>query len=319
LELSVEVYAVALSACGIIDELNLSQIFALFLESRKLWLRSHLRAWLQERSESENGRGGEDFSAAVQRDAESVKENLQGTQADVSDKTKSTGSTVEIKVKQGASEANNAGSVEFGLGALVAAGAVVVEVGVGGGFAAVDPVVVAVRAPRFASVGAAAAAARGKNAGEEEASDVIDEEGQPEGKGQALKDGTSNELNAASDMVKDARGKTKETTQNLKEVGVEAAKAVVKETVGTVKETVAAVGSEDREVIRIQKKESWGRVEEGDTLWDLSEKYLRDPTQWEVLQAAFSRELGTDLLLLLPGSHVTESCIARAQAQLQRG
>jgi hypothetical protein len=183
LRLSVEAYAVALSACGIIDELNSSQIFALFLESRKLWLRSHLRAWLQERSESENGRGGEDFSAAVQRDAESVKENLQGTQADVSDKTKSTGSTVEIKVKQGASEANNAGSVEFGLGALVAAGAVVVEVGVGGGFAAVDPVVVAVRAPRLASVGAAAAAARGENAGEEEASDVIDEEGQPEGKG----------------------------------------------------------------------------------------------------------------------------------------
>jgi hypothetical protein len=58
--LSVEAYAVALSACGIIDELNSAQIFALFLESRKLWLRSHLRAWLQERSESEDGRSGED-------------------------------------------------------------------------------------------------------------------------------------------------------------------------------------------------------------------------------------------------------------------
>lgn len=46
--LSVGDYAVALSACGIIDELNSSQIFTLFLESRKLWLRSHLRAWLSE-------------------------------------------------------------------------------------------------------------------------------------------------------------------------------------------------------------------------------------------------------------------------------
>lgn len=36
-------YAVALAACGIIDELNSSQIFTLFLESRKMWLRSHLR------------------------------------------------------------------------------------------------------------------------------------------------------------------------------------------------------------------------------------------------------------------------------------
>ncbi|KAG0504187.1 hypothetical protein KC19_11G172100 [Ceratodon purpureus] len=55
--LSVEAYAVALAACGIIDELNSSQVFTLFLESRKLWLRSHLRAWLQERSD---GRGGDD-------------------------------------------------------------------------------------------------------------------------------------------------------------------------------------------------------------------------------------------------------------------
>jgi hypothetical protein len=153
----------------------------------------------------------EDFSVAVQTGAERVKENLQGTQTDVSDKAKSTGSTAESKVKQGASEANNTGSIEFGLGALVAAGAEVVDVGVGGGFAAVDPVVVAVCAPRLAGVGAVAAAARGENAGEEEASDVIDEEGQPEGEGQALKDGTSNKLNATSDMVKDALGKTKGT------------------------------------------------------------------------------------------------------------
>lgn len=98
-----------------------------------------------------------------------------------------------------------------------------------------------------------------------------------------------------------------------------AATGAVKETAGTVKEVVAAVGSEDREAIKIQKKENWGRVEEGDTLWDLSEKYLGDPMQWEVLQAACSRELGTDPLLLLPGSHVTEACIARAQARVQRG
>jgi hypothetical protein len=53
---------------------------------------------------------GEDFSAAVQRGAESVKENLQGTQADVSGKAKSAGSTAESKVKQGAGEADSAGS-----------------------------------------------------------------------------------------------------------------------------------------------------------------------------------------------------------------
>lgn len=63
-ELSVGAYAVALAACGIIDELNSSQIFTLFLESRKLWLRSHLRAWVQARSLGEDGRGG-NFSADV--------------------------------------------------------------------------------------------------------------------------------------------------------------------------------------------------------------------------------------------------------------
>jgi large subunit ribosomal protein LP0 len=43
-----------------------------------------------------------------------------------------------------------------------------------------------------------------------------------------VKEGASKELNTASDMVKDAPGKTKETAQNLKEVGVEAAKAVLR-------------------------------------------------------------------------------------------
>ena len=57
--LSVGAYAVALAGCGIIDELNSSQIFTLFLESRKLWLRSHLRAWVQERNFGEDGLGGD--------------------------------------------------------------------------------------------------------------------------------------------------------------------------------------------------------------------------------------------------------------------
>jgi hypothetical protein len=62
-------------------------------------------------------------------------------------------------------------TVVFGLGALVAAGAAVVDVGAGGGFAPVDPVVVAVRAPRLAGVGALAAAARGESVGRGDAAD----------------------------------------------------------------------------------------------------------------------------------------------------
>lgn len=42
-------YAVALAASGIIDELNSAEIFSLFLESRKMWLRLHLRTWVQEK------------------------------------------------------------------------------------------------------------------------------------------------------------------------------------------------------------------------------------------------------------------------------
>lgn len=80
------------------------------------------------------------------------------------------------------------------------------------------------------------------------------------------------------------------------------------------KEVVGAVGAEDREAIRIQKKENWGRVEEGDTFWSLSERYLGDATRWESLAKACRRELGDDPLLLFPGSHVTEACIDRARA-----
>ena len=43
-----------------------------------------------------------------------------------------------------------------------------------------------------------------------------------------MKEGASTELNTASDMVKDLRGKTEETAQNLKEVEIEATKAVKK-------------------------------------------------------------------------------------------
>lgn len=82
---------------------------------------------------------------------------------------------------------------------------------------------------------------------------------------------------------------------------------------GTEKEGMRAVGSESRQAVWTQK-ERWGRVEEGDTLWSLSEKYLGDASQWETLQSACRRELGTDPLLLLPGSHVTEACVARARA-----
>nr|XP_024403110.1 conserved oligomeric Golgi complex subunit 1-like [Physcomitrium patens] len=55
--LSLVNYAVALAACGIIDELNSSQVFALSLESCKLWLRSHLRAWVQGRNSGDNREG----------------------------------------------------------------------------------------------------------------------------------------------------------------------------------------------------------------------------------------------------------------------
>lgn len=76
---------------------------------------------------------------------------------------------------------------------------------------------------------------------------------------------------------------------------------------------MAAVGAEDREAIRMEKNEHWGRVEEGDTLWGLSAKYLGDSRKWRHLQAGCRKELGSDPLMLKPGSHVTESCIARAQ------
>jgi hypothetical protein len=62
------------------------------------------------------------------------------------------------------------------------------------------------------------AAGEAKESSKETASNAADK----------VKEGANNELNAASDMVNDVPRKTKETTQNLKEVGIEAAKAVVR-------------------------------------------------------------------------------------------
>lgn len=53
---------------------------------------------------------GEQFSAAVQRGAESVRDNLQGSQADASSKAKSAVGSAESKAKQGANEADSVGS-----------------------------------------------------------------------------------------------------------------------------------------------------------------------------------------------------------------
>ncbi|XP_024519303.1 uncharacterized protein LOC112342160 [Selaginella moellendorffii] len=77
--------------------------------------------------------------------------------------------------------------------------------------------------------------------------------------------------------------------------------------------TDAAVGAEQREAIRMENREIWGRIKEGDTLWGLSEKYLGDATKWPHLHAACRKELGPDPLRLLPGTHITEACIARAR------
>ncbi len=53
---------------------------------------------------------GEQFSAAVQRGAESVRDNLQGSQADATSKAKNAAGSAESKAKQGANEADSVGS-----------------------------------------------------------------------------------------------------------------------------------------------------------------------------------------------------------------
>lgn len=53
---------------------------------------------------------GEQFSAAVQRGAESVRDNLQGTQADATSKAKSAASTAESKAKQTTNGADGIGA-----------------------------------------------------------------------------------------------------------------------------------------------------------------------------------------------------------------
>lgn len=100
---------------------------------------------------------------------------------------------------------------------------------------------------------------------------------------------------------------------------VQDAAGAVKDTAVATKEVVAAVGAEDRAANRIQKSENWGRVEDGDTLWDLSERHLGDPYEWATLHAACRRELETDDPdFVLAGSHVTEDCVARARALLRK-
>jgi len=63
--LNVRDYAVALAAGGIIDELPSSDIFSLFLESRKAWLRTHLRTWIQDRDRRRRNRAA---AAAASRE-----------------------------------------------------------------------------------------------------------------------------------------------------------------------------------------------------------------------------------------------------------
>ncbi|KAJ7564129.1 hypothetical protein O6H91_02G003600 [Diphasiastrum complanatum] len=77
-----------------------------------------------------------------------------------------------------------------------------------------------------------------------------------------------------------------------------------------------SAGIEPKEAIHIPRDNNWFRVHEGDTLWSLSEKHLGDPTQWRELQSACN--LGSDPLVLLPGSQITEACVARARKMSRR-
>lgn len=54
-------------------------------------------------------------------------------------------------------------------------------------------------------------------------------------------------------------------------------------------------------------------VQEGDTLWHLSQRYLGDGTQWPYLQSAC--ELDRDPHYLLPGRPITHHCINKAKEE----
>lgn len=69
---------------------------------------------------------------------------------------------------------------------------------------------------------------------------------------------------------------------------------------------------EDKESALDECKELWSRkVEKGDTLWHLSEKYLGDGSRWPYLQSAC--DLDQDPRRLQPGRPITSACVARAK------
>lgn len=79
--------------------------------------------------------------------------------------------------------------------------------------------------------------------------------------------------------------------------------------VGHVKEVAA---HEDKEVAVLESNEIWSRkVQKGDTLWHLSEKYLGDGTKWPYLQSAC--DLDQDPRRLQPGRPITNTCVTRAK------
>lgn len=79
--------------------------------------------------------------------------------------------------------------------------------------------------------------------------------------------------------------------------------------VGHVKEVAA---HEDKELAVLESNEIWSRkVQKGDTLWHLSEKYLGDGTKWPYLQSAC--DLDQDPRRLQPGRPITNTCVTRAK------
>lgn len=73
-----------------------------------------------------------------------------------------------------------------------------------------------------------------------------------------------------------------------------------------------AAAHEDKESAVLEGNEIWSRkVQEGDTLWHLSEKYLGDGTKWPYLQSAC--DLDQDPRRLQPGRPITNTCVTRAK------
>lgn len=99
---------------------------------------------------------------------------------------------------------------------------------------------------------------------------------------------------------------------------VPAVHRVVADAAGSVVGAVGALGAEEREALRVEKDENWWRVHESDTLRTLSEKHLGDPSLWPHLHAGCRRELGKDPNNLMPGSHLTQTCVDRARRRAER-